>query len=910
MTLIPSQPSQRPAWPALLLATCLLTATPALAGDETETTLWVGVSDARGRPVAGLDAGDFRVFEGTAVLPVRRVEPLAASGAPWRQVLYFDQLLSDRPTLRRAADVLATHAEALTGLGTVEIVAADPEPRLLLPATRDSALLAQVLARLALEAGGRDEIGRLRRELLIETSHPGRLIAEARRRESDLRRRQADRLMIWLADHGEGGSNSPRALWLTDGALALPNAAFFAAMTATVDSPGLGAETSAPPQAAVQEAPESSLARFLAASGWVALPLAIAGQEDEEPAGSEFDRWRDQAGAVERADAVDLLAILRRRRQQRERERSRESASTATTREQERDEAARIDAAALRRLALTPSADNLERFSRQSGGQALFTAEQVGALIGRLAGRFRLVLGPPVESFPNGATGDEAVTATAASEPSRPPNSQPTLSRPGATRAIELRLESDNDKRVVVYPSWIASGIPDELGAARVRRLLDLGLSGGQLDLLAQLSLPPATGSSQTLGASVVARLTTQLDLTTLPDEPPQGRQKTDLRLTLSAERSDGSTVLRRILVPEQDLSVGEVWEHSAALELPVDIERAALVIETLDGRLHGGDLASLSLAAPDFADRPAGDEEEVVPAPVSSAAAPTSAIRRSADGRFLDTVEVRLTELYISVTGKGGTPIRGLTREEFSLRQGGVEQPINSVLDAVDLPVTLGLAIDSSSSMFYKLPAVSRAAKALVRSLTPQRDRAFLVAFGPQTRLVQSTTAELSRIDRRLRDLEADGGTPLWSAIILSLEQLEQQKGKKALVVFLDGADDDGNARYRECLTAAQRSGVPIYLIVMNNEAARTEGRDFRTRSFTSRLDRLAATGAGRVYYVPIDADLKPVYSRIENELRSYYLLTFYARDTKADPTSGIDIKVARKGSSVRTLSGYRPGG
>ena len=861
-------------------------ATPAPASEKRATALWVGVTDSRGRPVTELGPDGFQVSEGGEVLTVQRIDAPAASATPWRQVLYFDQLLSDRPSLRRAADALAAQAEALTRLGTVEIVAADPQPRLLLPATRDSALLAQVLSRLALEGGGRDEIGQLRRELLIADRHPGSLIDEARRRERTLRRQQADRLITWLADHGQATTTAPRALWLTDGALALPFAPFFATLATTSLAPGPATPGSATGamatrSASADEAPESSLARYLAAAGWITLPLAIAGQEEEELPGSEFDRWRNQAGAVERSDAVDLLTVLRHRRQQRAQDKRREGDSSDVTSEQERDEAARADAAALRRLALTPSTDSLDGFSRQSGGQALFTTEQIAQAIPQLASRLRLVLAPPA-----------------------------TIPPAGATRAIELQLSGGDSKRTVAYPGWIATGIPEELGSARARRLLDLGIDEGQLDLLAQLNLPPTSATNSPLTATVVANLTLQLDLTTLPSEPPEAWSNTDLRLTLHAERIDGSSVARRILVPEQNLATGKIWQHSAVLELPIDIERVAVVLETLDGRLHGGDLASLTLSAPERAASSSIHDEAAAPATLPTTPEPASTVRRSADGRFVDTVEVRLTELFVSVTGKSGTPIRGLTQDEFVLRQGGVEQAINSVVDAIDLPVTLGLAIDSSSSMFYKLPAVSRAAKALVRSLTPQRDKAFLVAFGPQSRLVQPTTGELNRIDRQLRNLEADGGTPLWSAILLSLEQLAGQKGKKALVVFLDGADDDGNARYRECLSAAQKSGVPIYLIVMNNEAARTQGKDFRTRSFTSRLDRLAASGAGRVYYVPINADLKPVYSRIEEELRSYYLLTFYSSTASEDPTSGIDIEVARKGSSVRTLSGYHPEG
>jgi Ca-activated chloride channel family protein len=275
----------------------------------------------------------------------------------------------------------------------------------------------------------------------------------------------------------------------------------------------------------------------------------------------------------------------------------------------------------------------------------------------------------------------------------------------------------------------------------------------------------------------------------------------------------------------------------------------------------------------------------------------------------FGERLEVRLVELYATVLDREGNPVEGLGREDFVVREDGVVQSLDAVAPSHDLPVTLGLALDTSASMFVKLQPVASAARSLLAGLVPGRDRAFLVAFGPEPRLIERTTDRLSEVAEALGTLEAQGRTPLWGGITASLEELAGARGKRALVVFHDGADEDGTRNHRQALQKAREVGAPIYLIVMNNEAARTDGRDFQTRAFTSRLERVAAAGGGEVLYLPTRGDLAPVYRRIEREIRSAYLLTYYPTVPLAPgPRRKVEVEVKRKGVTVRTLTGYEP--
>ena len=296
--------------------------------------------------------------------------------------------------------------------------------------------------------------------------------------------------------------------------------------------------------------------------------------------------------------------------------------------------------------------------------------------------------------------------------------------------------------------------------------------------------------------------------------------------------------------------------------------------------------------------------------AAVASAQAPAGSPAAPGPPRSFDeALEVRLVELYVTVLDRDGNPVEGLGASDFVVREDGIAQTLDRVQPSHDLPVTLGLALDTSASMFVKLPAVSGAARGLVASLATGRDRAFLLAFGPEPRLVEPTTDRLDRVSEALRGLEPRGKTPLWASVAASLDELAASRGKRALVVFLDGADEDGGRAHRESLRRAREVGAPIYLIVMNNEAARTEGRDFQTRAFISRLERVAAAGGGRVLYLPTHGDLGPVYQRIEREIRSAYLLTYYPTVPLAPgPRRKVEVAVKDRGLAVRTLSGYDP--
>ncbi|MGB5550128.1 MAG: VWA domain-containing protein [Thermoanaerobaculia bacterium] len=270
------------------------------------------------------------------------------------------------------------------------------------------------------------------------------------------------------------------------------------------------------------------------------------------------------------------------------------------------------------------------------------------------------------------------------------------------------------------------------------------------------------------------------------------------------------------------------------------------------------------------------------------------------------ERLQVNLMELYVVVTDRKGRPVTDLPRERFRVLEDGVAQEIGTFNDAGDLPLTVGLAIDSSASMFVKLPEVQFAAAEFLRGLATRRDRAFVVGFGTEPRLTRNTTSDLPEVIKSLDLLQPDGQTGIWKAVVYSLVQLQGVPGKKALVVYTDGADEDPDFAYRTALRFARKVGVPIYVILSNNEINRTQGKGLSVRGFLERLETLATSVGGKVFFARVGQDLQDVYAEIDEELRNQYLVGYYSEYTGGEEWRQIEVGVEGGGLSARTIAGY----
>jgi VWFA-related protein len=158
----------------------------------------------------------------------------------------------------------------------------------------------------------------------------------------------------------------------------------------------------------------------------------------------------------------------------------------------------------------------------------------------------------------------------------------------------------------------------------------------------------------------------------------------------------------------------------------------------------------------------------------------------------------------------------------------------------------------------------------------------------------------------RAIAGLRADGQTAIWDSIVYSLVQIQGAPGKKALVVYTDGADEDDDFSYRTTLRFAREVGVPVYFILTNNEIVRTGGQGFSVRGFLGRVRGLADAVGGRIYLVRHGEDLSAVYREIGDELRSQYLLAYYSGDLPETTFRRVRVEAVRPDIEVRTIAGY----
>ena len=267
----------------------------------------------------------------------------------------------------------------------------------------------------------------------------------------------------------------------------------------------------------------------------------------------------------------------------------------------------------------------------------------------------------------------------------------------------------------------------------------------------------------------------------------------------------------------------------------------------------------------------------------------------------FFEQVEVDLVELFATVTDRSGNLIESLDVSAFELLDNGRRQTISKFEMVRELPLTLGLVLDTSGSMKERLAQAKQAASDFLAQVMTPRDRCFGVGFSERPALLMPLTSDARAIDVSFRDLPALGATSLHDALVFSLYQMRGVRGRRALVLLSDGDDTASLVPWQDVMTYAQRAGVAIYAI----------GLDIGSGSIgiRNKLQSLAAETGGRALFVDQASELAGAYDLIERELRSQYFLAF-APDPP--PQEGerheIELKVSG-GHRARTARGYTAG-
>jgi len=267
----------------------------------------------------------------------------------------------------------------------------------------------------------------------------------------------------------------------------------------------------------------------------------------------------------------------------------------------------------------------------------------------------------------------------------------------------------------------------------------------------------------------------------------------------------------------------------------------------------------------------------------------------------FVEEIRVDLVELYVTVTDRDGRLAEDLTADDFRIRDNGREQKVARFELVRDLPLTLGLTLDTSGSMGNSMAEAKRAATGFLSAVMTPRDRCFVVGFAERPSLLMPLTSDAMAVEAAFRDLPAIGNTSLHDALVYSLYQFRGIRGRKALVLLSDGDDSSSLVTFEDALAFAQRSGVAIYTIGLDIGKLSLGIRD--------KLDRLATETGGRTFYIERAAELASVYGEIERELRSQYFLAFAPDPApKEGERHTLDVEAHGGKLKARTARGYTP--
>jgi VWFA-related protein len=362
------------------------------------------------------------------------------------------------------------------------------------------------------------------------------------------------------------------------------------------------------------------------------------------------------------------------------------------------------------------------------------------------------------------------------------------------------------------------------------------------------------------------------------------GRERFYLRLLpiSPGETRDGKVrVAVEVNVPS-DAELQQVEMYWSDTLLATDAEPPFEAWVTLEG---GGDFGYLRAVAT-MTDGRVAEDLQFVNAP-----------------EFGTVVEVTAVELPVTVYDKNDRPVESLQQEDFRVREDGVEQAISHFSLHRDLPVRLGIVIDTSGSMEKTLPTVQRVVMGFLRDLLRPQDRAFIETFSDRPDLLAPFTADFGTLENALLALYPDRETALYDSVIMGLFQFSGVRGRKAMVVLTDGEDNASRRSFDDVVSYAQRAGVTIYTVGIDLPATKVVPR--------WQLAKLAEVTGGQSFFVSGDSALDKIYAEIDRELRTQYLLAYTSSSERApDQLRKIEVDLTQKKYKVRTISGYYPGG
>ncbi len=270
----------------------------------------------------------------------------------------------------------------------------------------------------------------------------------------------------------------------------------------------------------------------------------------------------------------------------------------------------------------------------------------------------------------------------------------------------------------------------------------------------------------------------------------------------------------------------------------------------------------------------------------------------------------VDLVALPVTVVDKHGNFIESLKQRNFRVYENGVRQKI-SIFKREDIPVTVGLVIDNSGSMYDKRPEVDAAALTFVETSNPD-DQVFVVNFNENYYLDQRAnfTNNIAVLRQALERIDSRGSTALYDAVLASLHHLKKgTRQKKVLLVITDGEDDASRHNLEQTVRAVQKSDAIIYTVGLLSEDDHHAARRAKRA-----LKALADSTGGLAFFPRSVNQVHTICLRIAKDIRNQYLVGYYPTNPQSNggyrkvKVKLVDVPHGLGKLSVRTRTGYFP--
>jgi VWFA-related protein len=292
--------------------------------------------------------------------------------------------------------------------------------------------------------------------------------------------------------------------------------------------------------------------------------------------------------------------------------------------------------------------------------------------------------------------------------------------------------------------------------------------------------------------------------------------------------------------------------------------------------------------------------------------------------------VNVNIVQLFFNVKDKHGALIPNQTKDDFEIAEDGKPQTIKYFTAESNLPLTLGIMIDSSGSQLRVLDMEKEVGGAFLKQILTDKDEAFVIDFNIDAELVQDFTRDVSLLKNALNKVRINSGitmptmpgagggpvptanspgTVLYDAVYLSAhDMLAKEVGRKAMILLTDGEDEGSRLKIQDAIEAAQKADAIIYVLLCADRGFYGMAGGFY--SGEGEMRKLTEQTGGRVINVGNKFDkLREAFDQIAAELRSQYNIGFTSTNTKLDGSyRKLEIK-SKQGYKIQSRAGYYAG-